>query len=660
MSDPDLITIYQHRAKSGVDRYYWDSQVPNVYGWGDGVQVFQAYATEAASTVPLYRHEAGSPDRYYIDTSFKNSYGWSDGVVVCYAYTTQQAGTIPIYRHEASAPYRYYLDTQIPNNYGWSQGALLCYAHPAATTLIDSIVGVLGWQGANYKGVTYQASPDGKFTLHDTPRVWNTTGPVTFPTAACTEILQAITDTVASAKTLLDITLLWQTGTGLPGGGFQAALAKGFKSLNGAKASPLVRIMIGVPLGPWVFDKDLTAWLDATLKMSGASGNEVSFTVQIGCCKQSPESWNHAKVIAADGRRAVVGGHNLWAVDYLGDHPIHDVSGLIEGQVVTCAHNFSDKLWTDPSAIPEVAVLKNGSYHYGTQERRPTGFPPPPTGGTTRMLALGRLGYGLAKEFSMATNASVSARLIALCSATKQIRVSQQSLYFTATHLDGGYDFYTLWALVKAMEAGVTVQIVLSNDVPLSEGGYAGNLPTCLTALTSLYIADRMGVYRPRANPRREDGFGWAEAGLTCPQAGLPVTVSRVPTPSEYKPYLTELQSKLSVALLYYAPNRNYWQTKAKKIPAGNHAKVYIIDDTHFYVGSDNLYLSGTSHGLQEYGHLIEGQTETRKFIADYWDKLWQNSSQHVVAPGAPSFASATPPYWPPAEVAATALPGGG
>jgi phosphatidylserine/phosphatidylglycerophosphate/cardiolipin synthase-like enzyme len=111
----------------------------------------------------------------------------------------------------------------------------------------------------------------------------------------------------------------------------------------------------------------------------------------------------------------------------------------------------------------------------------------------------------------------------------------------------------------------------------------------------------------------------------------------------------------LHVAPLYYAPTGDFWQVGKRKIPAGNHAKVYIIDDTHFYVGSDNMYLSGTSHGLQEYGHLIEDQVATQSFIENYWDKLWANSGAHAVPARVPMFALPTAIYGEPWLEAAAA-----
>jgi Phospholipase D Active site motif len=123
---------------------------------------------------------------------------------------------------------------------------------------------------------------------------------------------------------------------------------------------------------------------------------------------------------------------------------------------------------------------------------------------------------------------------------------------------------------------------------------------------------------RPRAGPR--DQFAaWAEASIDPPIYSTPIPVSHLPTHEQCAPLLADLNQQLSAATLYYAPDFSYWTVGADAIPAAQHAKIYIIDDTHFYVGSDNVYTSGYVQGLQEYGHLIEGQTETTDFISNYW-----------------------------------------
>ena len=483
------------------------------------------------------------------------------------------------------------------------------YAYPPNTTLVDDIVSILGRQSAKNYGVTYQTSSDNKFTLLATPGVWDGSSTVSQPTAACQDLLTQIMDTIASARAFLNITMMWQTWHparpwvpyGLPLGGFQQAISEGFKRLTASGRCPSVRIMVGVPLFPIVTDDNLKDWLRTTIELDQRQKiGAVGYPILIGCCKQSPESWNHAKIIAAD-YRAVVGGHNLWESDYLGHNPVHDVSGLIEGSAVACAHNFCAQLWRKPSATPTTWLLRKGQFVHsvpaGLSDVAGAGAP----AGTTRMLSLGRLGFGLADSFSMAGNASVSARIMALCRAKASIRISQQSLFFSAAGI-GGFDFYTMWALIKAMQAGVNVQIVVSNDTSASDGGYAGDLPIVLNALATLYVLDRLNLNpHAAAIPDRSDISAWAAAAVRPADTKLiPMEVSRVPSEAESTPWLNELNARLRLALLYHAPNINYWQVGNQQKPAANHAKVYIIDDTHFYVGSDNFYLSGETHGLQD------------------------------------------------------------
>ena len=506
-------------------------------------------------------------------------------------------------------------------------------------SLLDEIVAVIerGDPRSKHRGVTYHATLGNTFTLLDTPQLWNEKPPVQQPIKACKTLLDKITVTISKAREILDITLMWETlgkKGGLPSGDFKAALIQGFASLAArAGASPLVRIMIGVPTSGAVSLAELQSWLNDVI-----GKNIVKFPIYITACKQTDRSWNHSKIVAADGVQAVVGGHNLWEDAYLGASPVNDVSGLFEGSVVAAAHKFCDQLWINPVSwyhVPGIWLLQNGKW---TKILGAPAFsyknPATPGKGTTRMLALGRLGAGIAKNFTVATNASVSARIIAMCRAKSRIRISQQSLYFKVgldeAPLVTGFDFYTLWAIIKAVQAGVKVQIVISNQVPVSQGGYEGYMQTVLNSLGALQIADRLGLYRRFAvSPTREDIVAWAGVSLTTPQAKLPLRVKEVPTAVMSKDALDQLNSKLQVAPLYYAWGNN-WDPdpKAPKL-AANHAKVYIIDDTHFYVGSDNMYQSGSASGLQEYGYLVEGKGETNAFIQNYWNKLWQNSQPH-------------------------------
>jgi len=56
-------------------------------------------------------------------------------------------------------------------------------------------------------------------------------------------------------------------------------------------------------------------------------------------------SWNHAKIIAVDGRYLHIGGHNMYHHHYLDSNPIHDVSIELEGRVAHGGHGFANQQW---------------------------------------------------------------------------------------------------------------------------------------------------------------------------------------------------------------------------------------------------------------------------------------------------------------------------
>lgn len=61
----------------------------------------------------------------------------------------------------------------------------------------------------------------------------------------------------------------------------------------------------------------------------------------------------------------------------------------------------------------------------------------------------------------------------------------------------------------------------------------------------------------------------------------------------------------------------------------GNHAKIMIIDDNCYVVGSDNLYPGF----LSEFNYLVEGENAINELLNIYWNPLWNYSSKHCVNP---------------------------
>ena len=56
----------------------------------------------------------------------------------------------------------------------------------------------------------------------------------------------------------------------------------------------------------------------------------------------------------------------------------------------------------------------------------------------------------------------------------------------------------------------------------------------------------------------------------------------------------------------------------------GNHAKLVMVDDVAFHVGSQNLYPAG----LTEYGFIVDDAAAAAALDASYWQPLWANSGR--------------------------------
>lgn len=55
---------------------------------------------------------------------------------------------------------------------------------------------------------------------------------------------------------------------------------------------------------------------------------------------------------------------------------------------------------------------------------------------------------------------------------------------------------------------------------------------------------------------------------------------------------------------------------------SGNHAKFFMVDDTCFYIGSQNLYIAN----LAEWGIIVDDAAQAQKVISEYWEPMWECS----------------------------------
>lgn len=428
-----------------------------------------------------------------------------------------------------------------------------------------------------------------RFALLQTPGLWghdptDSASRTSLPPASV-RLLGAIEEVIASAGRIVDIATLEP----FPSGDFMAAIRRGLARCGDRPVT--VRILLGRHRFTPHAEADFADFLrHLTVGLPSDS------RLQIHACRMETSnhptspSWNHAKIVAVDGREAIVGGHNLWHADYLGAAPVHDVSGRITGRAASEAHRFLDHLWDwvagqldTPSATGSVSVLRaiGGSVAAAVPPQRVT--LEPVAAGAIPALAVGRLGAGVLADPRLA-NVGAALAAVAFRRARSRIRISQMDFGF---HWDG----VNFWSadVVAALADGLTdpnrridVSLVLSEPGAKTAAGGPYSFGTTIADIVS-EMRRAMG-HRPRTG-------------------------------------------RMRIAPLRISPVGDRWYDGNEGLKLINHAKLWIIDDIAFHVGSDNLY----PHNLQEFGYLIESEFLVNELATSYWEPLWGSSSRAAV-----------------------------
>jgi phosphatidylserine/phosphatidylglycerophosphate/cardiolipin synthase-like enzyme len=312
-------------------------------------------------------------------------------------------------------------------------------------------------------------------------------------------------------------------------------------------------------------------------------------------------SWSHAKNVAVDGRRAIVGGHNMWSPDYLADAPVHDLSMQVEGPAAADAHRFSDALWgylcrqertagvnewhSDISGKPggDADCPARIDLPDGRRQAGPGGVP---------VLSVGRLAAGITTDFA---DQSLVARDLMFGAAKQTIRILTQDVPFAVVGLDlswpeGALDKIAALIADKRGDAF----LVLSN------AGAAGPVGTY-----SMMVRLETVAWKIRDTVRQRSKLDeQALTGLLC--------------------------RRLHLAPLRFGPDAT-WQDDA---PIGTHAKFWMVDERAFHIGAENLYPTE----LQEFGYIVEDRAAAAQARRDYWDQAWKWSKAAAISgEGAPT-----------------------
>ena len=406
---------------------------------------------------------------------------------------------------------------------------------------------------------------------------------------------------IASANQAVDITALQP----VPDFRFLAALRNAVTMLARSHRAVTLRVLIGQYPPANADAKALLAELVRDAKAVPGARLTVYAAAMRSCTGGLPcgsLSWNHAKIVAVDGKTALVGGHNMWSQDYLIDQPIHDISMQVEGGAAIDAHHYADKLWhyvcdhDNPLYAVSTFEYRSGvaEISSGCLEKIPLPSLPPSTGSGVPVLASARLGSGITDDFA---NQDDLARDLIFGAARHDILVAQQDVAFKLPgQISVLYPELTLKAWAEFMLAGRgDVFLVLSSAGAEGRSKFDYSNGVSLEA-----VAEKM--------------LSVAQAHSALPQPALVDLLCR----------------HFHLAPFRFGPDATW----PGGHPIGNHGKLWMVDDRYFYLGSDNLY----PVDLQEFGYIVDDRVAALELRRKYWDPLWRWSRAAAISGGdAPS-----------------------
>lgn len=401
---------------------------------------------------------------------------------------------------------------------------------------------------------------------------------------------------ITSAQRAVDITSLQP-----PDGRFLAAMRNALTYLARAGRTVDVRLLVGTfPVQGEVDSEEVLRALTRDLPSSS------TLKVSAGHYRSSnlPPSWNHSKIVAIDGKTALVGGHNLWSQHYLDKEPVHDLSMRVTGPAARDAHRFADVQWRWTCANKSWMTWLTGSvwantWRSGRIDSKCPGdiaLPAATAGaGAATVIGAGRLAWVDAQDDANQGDLALVAMMEA---ATSSIRISQQDIGPVKLPVIGipygDWPEESLDAMAAAILRGVRVEIVVSSP----EASVGGLGPSQAPYANGWSLDDVAQQIRERVTQQPGAPSGATLDTMLCQRLFVgPVRASADDT----------------------------WPTGGAP---GNHAKLVFVDDVTFYIGSQNVYPAG----LTEYGYIVDDAGAAAGLRAQYWDPMWQWSRARAVS----------------------------
>lgn len=489
-----------------------------------------------------------------------------------------------------------------------------------AASLFDRVASAVSEQPKE----TCAVSRFNSLKVHDTPSLWG----IPFASVRRSEKLSSGAESLASAikeligggRKLIDIVSL-----GVPEGQFKDVITEALKeAILATNGNIVIRFLFGyVPIFGEVLQYREYLLENVIHPLGNTPVPAVYFTQLSSLSLKNPQ-WNHCKIIAADGSRAISGGHNLWWTQYATYPPAHDLSIEVKGQAALDAQYFIEYLWTTEAAAAGAELDRYRTLSRNTTCAEARWQTKPAYGGKaisgidelkapkepfgSRMMAIGRSYMNPAKSAS-----SDIAKFTIISGARRSLNISQQDLVFS-------HFTYSQHLVCKAIadallkNSELVVRIVVS-----PKHGWAG--PQFYTSGGASYSwgAGVTGTLQRVVDFINELEADSEKRYVACKRlfvAPMCFTTASFDSELDYNwPWLGRIAEPYP------------WGFNTYPSPA-NHAKFYMADDQICYIGSDNLYPNSNP----EFGYLIEnGDGNFEKLKTLYWDQLWQYSKEHAI-----------------------------
>jgi len=332
-------------------------------------------------------------------------------------------------------------------------------------------------------------------------------------------------------------------------------------------------------------------------------------------------SWNHAKIIAVDGKYMHTGGHNLWDGHYLQKKPVHDLSMELEGRITLDGHVFANYQWDFiqkkqstcvgqmaekiPDALP--LMWANRVIVSEFPESIAPEFPPEfqytsvpfyeKLEGSIPIIGVGRLGALMqaAHPILKKDRPSDDAFIAMIDSAKSNIKLTLQDIGpvcipGTKKALPGctwPKPYLNAFARVIWLK-GVDIEMVLSNP---------GSIPNDLSPTEANY------------------GNGWSCVDVA---AEIIKRIKKQFPEAEDSELRQKVSDNLRISFIRQAQGNTYEDGTT----IGLHSKHFIVDDVCTYIGSQNLYVCD----LAEWGVIIDQEEKTQEILDQYWHPMWKAS----------------------------------